>query len=74
VSTHVDSSQTQRATISTPDGDKSGWLIPVFIPDEDVASHLSEYDSTQGTHPLASQAKPIARAVLDELEAKAGGS
>jgi hypothetical protein len=66
--TFTDTSQAQRAEIADSDGNTvECYIIPVAIPVSEVAAELAEYDASSGTHPLAAQAKPIARAVLDAL-------
>lgn len=65
----TDTSQMQRAEIADPDGNTVECIIiPVAVPVSEVAAELAEYDATSGTHPLAAQSKPIARAVLDALK------
>lgn len=64
----TDTSQTQRAEITDPSGEAVECIIiPVAVPVSEVAAELAAYDATNGTHPLAAQSKPIARAVLDAL-------
>jgi len=66
----IDTSQAKRAEIADPDGNTVDCvIIPVAVPVAEVEDELAEYDATSGTHPLAPQAKPIARAVLDALRA-----
>ena len=64
----ADTSQAQRAEIAGPDGDTVECvIIPVAVPVSEVEAELAAYDPENGTHPLAAQAKPIARAVLGAL-------
>jgi hypothetical protein len=71
----ADTSQAQRAEIAGPDGNTvECFIIPVAVPVSEVAAELAAYDATNGTHPLAPQAKPIARAVLDALRVAWGAS
>ena len=71
----ADTSQAQRAEIADPDGNTVECvIIPVAVPVAEVGDELAEYDASSGTHPLAPQAKPIARAVLDALRVAWGAS
>ena len=66
----ADTSQAQRAEIADPDGNTvECYIIPVAVPVSEVAAELAAYDPENGNHPLAAQAKPIAKAVLDALAA-----
>lgn len=63
-------SQIERVTLTTPDGDSvEAVVVPVAIPVSEVQAEIDAFDTENGTHPLAAQAKPIARAFLDALEA-----
>ena len=71
----ADTSQAQRAEIADPSGETVECIIiPVAVPVAEVDAELAEYDPENGTHPLAAQAKPIARAVLDALRVAWGAS
>ena len=66
----VDDSQIQTTYLTAPDGSEcEAVVIPVAVPVSEVAGELAEYDPESGIHPLASQAKPLARPLLDALAA-----
>ncbi len=66
----VDVSQIQQVSVSMPDGTTvEGVVLPIVIPVSEVAAELAEFDAASGSHPLASQAKPIARPALEALAA-----
>jgi hypothetical protein len=48
----------------------SGVVIPVVVPDSEVASALSSYDSSNQYSPSAADSRAIARVVLDALKKK----
>jgi hypothetical protein len=66
----IDDMQIQVASISTAEGEQvDGIVIPVVIPLSEVQQAMDDFDAESGTHPLASQAKPLARPILEALEA-----
>lgn len=72
---HVDYLQCAEMELSTAgtddqtvDGD--GYVLPVFIPDDQVAAWLAAYDSSNQYSPSAADSRTIARAVLDALKKK----
>ena len=66
----VDVSQIQQVSVSMPDGTTvEGVVLPIVIPVSEVAAELAEFDVASGSHPLAAQAKPIARPALEALAA-----
>jgi len=69
----VDKTQVQKITVSLEDGTSvEAYVIPVVVPLSEVPQHMANYDSDSSTHPIASQAKPIAKVVLDTIEAEEG--
>tara|TARA_R110000822_G_scaffold58002_5_gene145407 strand:- start:604 stop:825 length:222 start_codon:yes stop_codon:yes gene_type:complete len=66
--TFADISQTQCGEITTPDGEHVECvIITIAVPVSEIAGALDEYVPENGNHPLASQAKPIAKTFLDAL-------
>ena len=73
--TKVDYQSVVKESISSSAEDESEiqgehWVVPVLIPVSEAMALLAEYDHESGSHPLASTAKPIARAVLEALRLK----
>tara|TARA_R100001463_G_scaffold35008_3_gene76598 strand:- start:19907 stop:20137 length:231 start_codon:yes stop_codon:yes gene_type:complete len=48
----------------------SGIVIPVLVPDSEVAAALSSYDASNQYSPSAADSRAIARIVLDALKKK----
>ena len=72
---HVDFLLVQSIGLSTTgtDGEPvagTGYTVPVFIPDDQVAAWLSAYDSNNQYSPSAADSRIIARVVLDALKTK----
>lgn len=42
-------------------------VVPVLMPVSDIAAELRAYRPSASSHPLAAQAKPIARPILDAV-------
>ena len=51
---------------------ESGWVVPLFISDDEIAALLSEYDPSNQYSPSAETSRKIARSILDALKAKVG--
>ena len=52
---------------------ESGWMVPIFISDDEIAALLAEYDPSNQYSPSADTSRKIARSILDALKAKVGG-
>jgi hypothetical protein len=64
----VDVSQIQQVSVSRADGTTvEGVVLPIVIPLDEVPAELAAFNADSSTHPLAAQAKPIARPVLEAL-------
>jgi hypothetical protein len=69
----VDYAQITDSTVGASDTDgspfvESGYTIPVFIPDSEVAGLLSSYDPSNQFSPAAADSRVLARVVLDALK------
>jgi hypothetical protein len=51
---------------------ESGWVVPLFITDDEIAALLAEYDPDNQYSPSADTSRKLARSILDALKAKAG--
>ena len=65
--THVASEDTEDAPF-----DIAGVVVPIIIPEEDIAGVLGSYDSTNQYSPSAADSRVIARLFLDALKRKNG--
>ncbi len=69
---HIDAPEVRTITVATADTDGSdvdltAVLVPVLVPDSEVADWLSRYDPDASASPNAADSRVIARAVLDAL-------
>lgn len=74
----VDQPQVESASIASQDTSGSefeveGVVIPVVIPQEDIAPLLAGYDSSNQYSPPAAESRVIARLILDALAAFESG-
>lgn len=51
---------------------ESGWVVPLFITDDEIAALLAEYDPDNQYSPSADTSRKLARSILDALKAKVG--
>ena len=51
---------------------ESGWVVPLFISDDEIAALLAQYDPSNQYSPSADESREIARVFLDALKAASG--
>lgn len=64
----IDQSQLTQVSVTDATGETVECVVmPLCIPLSEVAAELAEFDPESGSHPLAAQAKPLARPALEAL-------
>lgn len=53
---------------SGADFSADGVVIPVIIPNDQIAELLANYDPTSSTSPTVTYSRPLARCILDALK------
>ncbi len=71
---YIDQSQVAEESLNSVDTDgdiidAQGYVIPVFIPEDEAQAWLDLFDETSSTSPSAANSRIIARAVLEALKA-----
>ena len=59
---------TKRGDVWGPEGVTNGYSIEISFTDEEMNELQSQYDSSSGTSPSVSIARPIVRQILDALK------
>ena len=58
----------RRGDVWGPEGITNGYSIEISFTDEEMNELQSQYDSSSGTSPSVSIARPIVRQILDALK------
>jgi hypothetical protein len=72
---NIDQSQVTFEEVSCTDTDGSdvetpAFIVPVVVPEDQIAAWEAAYDPSSGTSPSAANSRIIARAVLDAIAGK----
>jgi hypothetical protein len=64
-------------TVGSTDADgapfeQTGIVIPILLPDDQIAELLASYDPTASASPSAADSRVIARVILDSLRTQQG--